>query len=487
MTKPNTSTGLTGSSNTHARLAPSSSKRWTTCTGSVAFIEANAHRIPGDTSSRDADFGTIAHEWAAKVLLKQITIDQVPDEFRESIVEPYVNHCMEQVDGAALTSIETCLEDASLGIDPPDHVFFVEEQLALFYQPDQTGTADFLGVVAEAGAVKKFVGRDLKAGAGVLVTNEDNSQLAIYIYSAIKLLDGIYSFGPETPVDLAVFQPRHREASEIKPWILTLSDLAMFCKDIEYAAIQAHTGLQRVREKILSEMLVPDLDIAISEILEAAPGLKFAPGEGDGGACRWCKAKGFCEARLNSTAEDLDHPDKPFAELISDMPDLSKADNKLPADERIEARTPVIAQPLDDAYLVKVFAARKNIGKWLDDVAEYLESRVMAGEKVPGLKLVMGREGNRDWTDAEAADKLLAQSGKLKMEERYKMSLISPTQAEEKLAEKIEKSTRFRNCFTALVGRSPAKPVLALESDKREAVSSPVDDMPVVDDDLGEL
>jgi hypothetical protein len=85
---------------------------------------------------------------------------------------------------------------------------------------------------------------------------------------------------------------------------------------------------------------------------------------------------------------------------------------------------------LTDDYLVRLFKAAKGIKTFLDDVAEHLEARMLAGASIPGLKLVLGREGNRAWTDEDAADKLLAQSGKLKMEQRYKMSLIPPTQAE---------------------------------------------------------
>lgn len=452
--------GNSGSHNTHSRLSPSSAKSWTRCTGAISLIEANSHRIPKEDRSAYSDEGTEAHDWAERVLTKKITIDEVPENFRPYI-DLYVKHCLASI--------------------PEGASYDVEVKVPLFYQPSETGTCDFMFVSTD-----RIVVRDYKHGAGVLVTNEENEQLAIYAYSAIKDMEdmGIWDFDPATPVDIGVFQPRHREAENMVPWVITLSDLALFCSAIDYAAIQAKTGLDRVREKILNEMLVPNLDISIAEILEAAPGLRFAPGEGDGGACRWCKAKGFCEARLNATTEDCTSPQLDFNELIADMPDLSKADAKLPVDERIEARVPGI---LDDAYLVRVFKASKNLIKWLDDVAEYLETRVMAGEKIPGLKLVMGREGNRAWTDEGAADKLLSQSGKLKMEDRYKMSLISPTQAEEKLKEKIESSTRFRNCFQNLVGRSPAKPVLALESDKREAIASPVDDMPDVDDDLGEL
>jgi hypothetical protein len=187
-------------------------------------------------------------------------------------------------------------------------------------------------------------------------------------------------------------------------------------------------------------------------------------------------------------------PQFEFDELIAGMPEPTKEEKKLEPIDRAESmisRASTDSGQLDftggvltDDYLVRLFKAAKGIKTFLDDVAEHLEARMLAGASVPGLKLVLGREGNRAWTDEEAADKLLAQSGKLKMEQRYKMSLISPTQAETILKEKIESSTRFANCFKNLVDRSPARPVLAHESDKRPAISSPVDDMPVTDDEV---
>ena len=97
--------------------------------------------------------------------------------------------------------------------------------------------------------------------------------------------------------------------------------------------------------------------------------------------------------------------------------------------------------------------------------------------------MTLGREGNRDWKDEEAADKLIAQ--KLKGDERYKKTLISPTQAAEKLDIK-KQSTRFQNLFEALITRSPAKKVMALASDKRPAVEADVsafDDLDAADID----
>lgn len=457
-----------GSHNTHARLAPSSSHQWTKCTGSIAMLEANKHRVPKDDGSIYADEGTEAHDHAANILTGKATLEEIPEKFQVH-VGAYVEHCR-----------------AAAG----DGFVEVEVKVPLFYQPEATGTCDFVAYTDD-----RVVIRDLKYGAGVLVTSHENEQLAIYGLSWIREMQdaGIVAFEPDTVIDIAVFQPRHREGAEQKPWLLTLAELENFCKDIDYAAIQATEGLRRVREKLPCG----SRDIGVHEILEAAPGIAFRPSDGDGGACRWCKAKGFCEARLKAITADLEQPEFDLGELIAGMPDLTKEEKKMEPIDRAESQLSRAASEtgqldftagvLTDDYLVRLFKARKGLEAFLDSVAEYLEARVMSGDRIPGLKLVMGREGNRAWADEEAADKLLAQSGKLKMEDRYKMSLISPTQAEEKLKEKIESSTRFKNLFNGLVTRSPAKPVLALESDKRPAIDSPVDAMPCMeatDDDV---
>jgi hypothetical protein len=457
--------GASGSHNTHARLAPSASHQWTQCTGSIALIEANRHRIPKDDRSVYSDEGTEAHDHAANILLGKVTLEEIPEKFREH-VGAYIEHCR-----------------AAAG----DGLVEIEVKVPLFYQPDATGTCDFISVSDE-----RVVVRDLKYGAGVLVRSHENEQLAIYALSYLReMMDaGLWNFEPDTVIDIAVFQPRHREGAEQKPWVLTLAELENFCKDIDYAAIQASEGLRRVQ----NALPCGSRDIAVAEILEAAPGLRFAPSDGDSGACRWCKAKGFCEARLKAALADVELPQLEFEELIAGMPEATKEEKKMEPLDRAEsmlARAATESGQLDftggvltDDYLVRLFKATEGIKTFLDDVAEHLEARVVAGAHIPGLKLVLGREGNRAWSDEDAADKLLAQSGKLKMEQRYKMALISPTQAESLLKEKIESSTRFRNCFEALVQRNPARPVLALESDKREAVAAAVQDMPVSEDEV---
>lgn len=450
-------TGITGSSNQHARLSPSDSKRWGSCTASIAFQEANAHRVRKDTGGVYADEGTEAHEWAAKVLLNQCGIEDVPEkgmlgnDLRWYVAE-YIDHCLATV--------------------PQGAGYEVEVQVPLFFQEEQSGTCDFAVVTED-----RIVIRDYKHGAGVLVSSDSNSQLAIYAYSLVKLYEDLYIFGPETIVDIHAFQPRHREGAAQSPWIITLADLATFCEDIEYRAIQARTGAERVREKIGA----PGRDVSPEEILEASPMVKFHAEDGDGGSCRWCKCKAWCPKRLSAALDDLDTPHITAEEMLIAIPDLDKAEKKLPLEERVNLISERLGlSSLGDDYLVKLYHRSKAITKFLDDVEEYLTGRMHDGEEIDGVKLVEGREGNRAWLSEDAADLYLKQ--KLKMEERFSMKLRSPAQIEILLGEKLN-STRSKNTFNSLIARSSAKRVIALADDKRPAVGSLLAALPDVEDD----
>ena len=413
---------VSGSHNTHARLAPSASKQWSQCTASLAFIEANRHRVPEDKGSIYAQEGTEAHDWAAKVLLKQIQLKEVPEDFRPH-VGAYVEHCRSLEKGA--------------------HTVRVEEEVPLFYQPDQTGTCDFAAV-----SPTRVVGRDLKYGAGVLVKSEENTQLAIYVLSLIRHMEKNhgYQFSLDTEVDLAVFQPRHHEGAEQDPWVITLADLELFGAELEVAANRATAAVEAVLPRYREGV---DRDCGwVEDITER---VVFAPGEGDEGACRWCPAKAFCDRRLDEIASSLPNTDP--RKFIECMPDETKEAKGLPVEKRLERRG-----PMTDEFLVGVFRASKALRSYLDDVAEYLGARELAGERIPGLKLVLGREGNRAWTDEEAVDKWLA--GHLKQKERYDFKLKGPAKIETLLKDKLE-NTRTRNKFESLITRSPAKKVLA--------------------------
>lgn len=442
------SPGLSGSHNTHARLSPSHSKTWATCTAALAFLEANIHRVPEDTGSVYADAGTEAHDWAAKVMLKQCTIDEVPEDFREP-VGAYIDHC--------------------LALVPEGVSYQVEVSVALFYQHDQKGTCDFAIVTDERVTI-----RDYKHGMGVLVLADENAQLAIYALSFIRELEAVYDFNPETIIDIAPFQPRHREANDVAPWVLTLGELEAFCDGITSRAAEANAAVNSVRENLACGTR----DFSAEEVLAAAPGAEFVPQDGDHGSCRWCRCKGICEIRLAAATEGMDLPNVNGADMIALLPDLTKAEAKEAVEVRVEVVADALAAPtiITDEYLVNVYARGKAIRRFLDDVEEMLEARALAGSPVPGTKLVAGRQGNRAWANEEAADTFLRGKG-CKEADRYNFKLKSPTEME-KVLDIPNTPKRTQSRWAELVSRSPGKPVLALADDKREAINAPVDMLP---------
>lgn len=249
-----------GSHNTHSRLAPSASSRWTTCTASPRFLKDNADRLPEDTGSEYANEGTQAHDYAEAILTGRIELDSIPLPF-QAAVGYYVKHCRDLV--------------------TPDAEVFVESKVPLFYQQEDTGTCDF-AVVSDG----RIVIADLKYGAGVLVEAEQNKQLAIYAYSFAVALrkEGLWAPDDNWTVEMQIVQPRHHADTPVRTWSITLGELHEFCRDIDAAA-------ERIR---LEQDLV------------------FAPSDS---ACRWCPAKMLCPARradlLDALPDFDDLPEPP--------------------------------------------------------------------------------------------------------------------------------------------------------------------------------
>jgi hypothetical protein len=435
--------GTSGSHNTHARLAPSHSKTWATCTAALAYCEANKHLIPKDTSSEYSQLGTEAHDHAADVLLHKKTLDEVPAEMREPIAE-YVRHC------AALV---------------PDGVRYeVEVQCPLFYQPDSTGTCDFAVVTDDLVVI-----RDYKHGAGVLVTSEGNTQLAIYAYSLIKHLEDIYDFTDDTVIDIKVVQPRHHMAEDDEPWVLPLSEFREFCAEIEEKAKIATAAV----EEVFKADPPRGVDIDPDAIRHCAPFAEFVPQDGDGGSCRWCKAKAFCGVRhAHNTGGQTD--------MLAIMPDMTAEvlDMEVVTDELVAKD----GETLKLEFLAAALKNRKKIEKWLGDVEDYLTRLDVDTLTKLGFKYVQGRSGNRAWANEDAAETFAKGQG-LKQDERCTIKLKTPAQIEAALKEKL-KNARTRNRFEALVTRSEGRPVLVPAEDKRSALPAPGEIMPNMEDEI---
>jgi hypothetical protein len=85
---------------------------------------------------------------------------------------------------------------------------------------------------------------------------------------------------------------------------------------------------------------------------------------------------------------------------------------------------------------------------------------------VPGYKLVEGRLGSRKWRDAEAVEETF-KAWRLRKDERYDMSLISPTKAQKLFEHNEGRWSKLQE----QIDRSPGKPSVAPATDRRPAIS----------------
>jgi hypothetical protein len=167
----------------------------------------------------------------------------------------------------------------------------------------------------------------------------------------------------------------------------------------------------------------------------AATHLPNAPLVPSDKGCKFCRVKATCPALRELAMAD-------FESLI---PATADAD--------------ALSEVMSKADLMETF---------IKAVRAEVERRLFAGQPVPGYKIVQGKRGNRAWTNKNEAEALL-KSMRLKVEDMYELSLISPTSAD-KLAKAGAIGPKQWNRVMALIAQSEGKPSVAPESDKRPAL-----------------
>jgi hypothetical protein len=185
----------------------------------------------------------------------------------------------------------------------------------------------------------------------------------------------------------------------------------------------------------------------------------FAPGEKQ---CRFCKAKAVCPALAKHVEETIGSDFEAMANPATPDGDVEYA-----------------VETLDNERLGVIYESLDLIDSWAKAVRGRIEHELLNGNVVPGVKLVQGRRGHRQWSSTEEAEALL-KSMRLKQKQMYNFKLISPTQADKLLA---KESPRRWKKVEALVTQRDGSPSVAPESDKRPAlvIAPPADDFEVVD------
>jgi len=245
---------------------------------------------------------------------------------------------------------------------------------------------------------------DLKYGMGVRVDAGDNPQLMLYALGALEQCDQLGEF---EQVCMVIHQPRLNHVSE--HW-LEVSELMEFAEDVRLAAVE------------VGDHEVPRLE----------------PGEKQ---CRFCKAKSTCPA-LRAEVTDIVSGSATLDEFL--VPDMTTGDN----------------------YLSVAMSKVELVEHWCKAVRAEVERRLLAGQSVDGYKLVEGKRGNRKWSSDDEAEKLF-KSFRLRQDEMYDYSLISPTKAEKLLKDTPKRWERAE----ALISRAEGKPSVAPATDKRPALA----------------
>jgi hypothetical protein len=477
----------------HAKLSPSSAHRWMACAGSVVMESGYP-----DTSNDFADEGTAAHFLGAvclegehdaalfigrHILVVKGTTDWADkpdgaytvDHEMASEVQKYLNKVRENAKGGEL---------------------FVEQRLPFFAGdpkvPEQFGTGDAIILLPRRLRVE-----DLKYGKGVQVFAEENEQLMLYGLGALDKYDLLDDFDE---VVLVIHQPRLNHYDE---WLTTPAHLREFEKRAKEAAIKALSIVSLSGGQVL-----------------------LNPGKEQ---CRFCKAKGGCPALRDQvletvagdfevltepmeSGEDVEHAPLPIVENLIELGkgevavSISDAEKILAAAHGVPPKSvdfepafnseddPMYCSPaqfiikkptirpvldgaeareadLDDTHLAVCMESLDLVEGWCKAIRSEVERRLLAGTHVPGFKLVQGKAGNRDWSDAEEAAAML-KSFRLKVEEMHDLSLISPTTAEKRANEKLIGPKQWVK-LQKLITRRPGGPSVAPASDKRPVWTPP--------------
>jgi Protein of unknown function (DUF2800) len=433
----------------HSEWSPSGFKQVMLCPGSKV-MQAGAPR----TTSEYAAEGTAAHMLLTECLnsgnpaLHYLGQDYVADGFAFTVDEDTARHVQVTLDYVddLVSQGGVLLVDRRVHfggyIDQPDEISF--------------GTLDVAVILgAELISIDFKYGRGVEVSAGCSLTDQHggvvdvrpNPQLALY---GLGILAEVKDIADIERVRLVISQPRiNTKPSEY---------------DLPVEKLEAW-GYGAARAAVNTARIAADTDDLPAEEWSAT---FLSPGEEQ---CRFCKAKATCPALRDEVAETVLAGAASLDEFVSAIPQ--------PALEFFPGR--------DSEWLSACLVKVDLIEDWCKAVRAEVERRLLAGEAVPGYKVVQGKMGNRSWADPKQAEDFLRKTLRLTIEQVYDLSLISPTSAE-KLHKAGTIGPRQWPKVEQLITRKQGKPHVAPLSDPRPplVITPVIDEFEAAGPDVGD-
>lgn len=419
----------------HALLSASSSKQWLHCPPSVRLQEG----FPNE-STVYAQEGTFAHEvceYKVRKYLHERVKRPQSEEFYTEEIENITDVYYEFV-------VDVIEEMRKNGCEP---LVLVEERVDYSHiAPSGFGTADMLIIGKDENGRGLLHIIDFKAGSGIFVDVDHNSQLSLYA------LGGLHAYGYIYPIEIirmTIVQPR-------------LDNLSTFeCSREELEA--------------WGESIKPIAKLAFEGKGEQKPGEW----------CRFCRAKPVCKAcaeeALSLCREDfLDLDSGAFSEEARASPGDTVETTDLTAPFNANTSAPVFKQPglIPLAELSAILPTLNRISSWIEAVFAFVSSEAINhGVSIPGYKVVEGRS-KRVFTDTKAVVDTAVANG---FTDLYKQQLISLTEFEKMMGKK-----KFAELLGGYVVKPPGKLALVPENDPRPSVdlsSTPDQEFAVLPDE----
>lgn len=380
----------------HARFAPSSAKRIMSCPASLKINEA----LPDDCTEFAA-YGTLAHHIAEMCLRSgQDAKDWVGTSWR-------LDHNGEVMDETDSTEHRWLFAvDDAMAAKVQEYVdacracpgdHYPETRVNHSRWCPEDGQFGTCDFAACEPGVLRI--RDLKFGEGVKVFAYRNPQLALYALGFFDEHDWLYDF---QRIIIEVHQPR---LDHIDTWEVSRRELLAFGEEIK-------VGFTRALE----------------------PNPPFGPSEE---ACQFCKGAATCAALR----------DRINAEVALAFDDISD-----------EFDPPIGQLPIEE--LVSAYRVKPLYDIRMTAIQGRLMEMLLAGDEVPGLKLVEGRS-NRQWLSEEATKQFLLNDIVLPEDDIYTRKLVSPAQAEKLIPKEKRKP------LSTLIFKPSGKPTIAEADDPR--------------------